>query len=87
MKPNMDPGTLRRRQGPDTTLRDHGFREPDQLAVLAVVHVDVTRLASVDDGGDDLPVLVLRVHQDGRAGRVQIPDIMGDVLEVPLVLS
>ena len=60
-------------------------READQLAGGAVVHVDVAGLAAVDHDVDHLAALVLRLGQDRRADRVEVPDVVRDVLEVPLV--
>ena len=49
------------------------------------MHVDVTGLAAVDRDRDHLAGLVLGFGQDHRADRVQIPHVVGDVLEVGLV--
>ena len=51
------------------------------------MHVDITGLAGVHDGGNHLAGLVGRVDQHGRAYGVEIPDVMGDVLEVADVLA
>ena len=55
------------------------------LPVLRVVHVDVTGLAAMDDDVDHLAALVLRLGQDRRAHGVEVPHVVRDVLEVPLV--
>ncbi len=45
----------------------------------------MTGLAAVNDDVDHLAVLVLGLRQYRRADGVQVPDVVGDVLEVPLV--
>ena len=77
----------RRGQRPDALLRDHRFRHADQPAVAAIVHVDEAGLAAVDDARDHLAVLVAHVDEDRRARGVEVPDIVRDVLVVPLVLA
>ena len=87
--PPLAPGSIRapalRRQHPHVLLRDHRVGEADQLAGVALVDVDVPGLAAVDHDVDHLAVLVLRLGQDRRADGVQVPHVVGDVLEVPLV--
>ena len=80
-------GALGRRQGPHARLIHHRLGEADEAAVLAVVDVDVAGLAGVDDAGNRVAVLVLHVDQDRRAHRVEIPQVVGDVLEVAGVLA
>jgi hypothetical protein len=59
----------------------------DQAAVLAVVHIDMAGLAGVDDGRDGLAALVLGVDQDRGAGRIEVPHVMRNVLEVADVFA
>ena len=75
------------RQNPHVLLRHHGLGEADQAAILAIVNVDVTGLAGMDHAGDALAVLASHVHQDGWADGVEIPYIVGNVLEVTDILS
>ena len=58
-----------------------------RLQSFAVMDVDVAGLAAVNDARDDLAVLVLHIDQDRRADRVEIPHVMGDVLEVADILA
>src|SRR5262249_39062251 len=44
-------------------------------------------LARMDDPGNDLPGLVANVDQNRRTGRVEVPDVVGDVLEVADVFA
>ena len=53
-----------------------------RLQSLRSVDVDVPGLAAVNDGRHDVAVLVLGIDQDRRARVVEIPNVMGDVLEV-----
>jgi hypothetical protein len=62
-------------------------RIADQAAVLAVMHIDMPSLAGVKDAGDGLAVLVLDVDQHRRADRIEVPYVVGDILEVTDVFS
>ena len=73
------------RQNPHVLLRNHRLGEADEVAIRAVVDVDVPGLPAVDHAGDRLAGLILHVDEDGRAHRVQVPHVVSDVLEVALV--
>ena len=73
------------RQHPHVLLRDHRFAKADQLAGRAVVHVDVARLAAVDCDLAHLAVLAGGLGQDHRRHRVEVPDVVRDVLVMALV--
>src|SRR6202021_956927 len=51
-------------------------------SILAVMNVDMTGLASMDHARDGLAILALHVHQHRRAYSIEIPHVVGDVLEV-----
>src|SRR6266581_5057351 len=87
VRPGKHARALRGRQHPHVLLRDHRFGKADQLARAALVHVDVAGLPAVDHDVDHLAVLVLGLRQDRRADRVEVPYVVRDVLEVPLVLA
>src|SRR5262249_35732364 len=78
---------LRGRQRPHVLLRHHGFGEADEAAILAIVYVHVTGLAGVDHARNNLAALVLDVDQNRRADRIQVPHVVGDILEVANVLA
>ena len=56
----------------------------NRLAIGPIEHVDPTSLARFGDGLDRLAI-DRRVVQDGRARRVEVPDIVVHLLEVPRV--
>ena len=58
----------------------------DRLAVLAVQDVQVARLGGHAEGRDGAPVL-LDIEQHRRRGRVGVPQVVADGLEVPAVLA
>ena len=71
----------------DVAVRHRAFLDAeDRLAALAVQDVQIARLGGHAEGRDGAPVL-LDVEQHGRRGRVGIPQIMADRLEVPAVLA
>ena len=49
--------------------------------------IDVSGLATVDNGGDDLAVFVFGIDQHRRADGIEIPNVMRDVLVVASVLA
>ena len=51
------------------------------------MHVDVSGLSAVDHDVDHLAVLVPGLRQDRRADCVEVPYVVRDVLEVPLVVA
>ena len=55
------------RQHPHVLLRDHRLGEADEVAVRAIVDVDVPGLPAVDHAGDHLAGLILYVDEDRRA--------------------
>ena len=59
-----------------------GLGITDQAAVLAIVHIDMPGLAGMQHARNGIAVLVLDINQHGGADRVEIPDIVGDILEV-----
>ena len=65
-------------------LGDEGLGLPDQLAGRAVVDVEPAGLSRMADGLHALAVRH-RLEQHGRADRVEVPDVVGHVLVVPLV--
>ena len=71
----------------DVAGRDRAFLDAeDRLAVLAVQDVQITRLCGHAQGRDAAPVL-LDVEQHRRRGRVGVPQIVANRLEVPAVLA
>jgi len=60
------------------TVRPDGF---------AVMHVDVASLSGVHDGGDHLAVLVGGVDEHRRADRVEVSDVVRDILEMASVFA
>ena len=73
------------RKHPHVFLRDHRLGKADQLPGVALVHVDVAGLAAVNHDIDHLAAGILRLREDRRAYRIEIPYVVGDVLRVPLV--
>ncbi len=75
------------RQHPHVLLRDHRLGEADEAAILGVVDVDVAGLAGVQDDLGRLAVLAGRLGKHGRRNRVEVPYVMGDILEVADVFA
>src|SRR5262249_31404514 len=85
--PRQPARALRGAQHPHVLLGDHRIGEADQAAILAVVHVHMPGLARMDHARDGFAALVPDIDQYGRADRVEIPHVMGNVLEVTDVFA
>ena len=53
-------------QCPHAVLGNHGFREADECAGVAVMHIDVASFASMDGHFGHLAVFAFGFGQDGR---------------------
>ena len=58
-----------------------------RLQSLRSLHIDMAGLAGVHHARNCLAALILHVDQDRRAHRVEVPHVMGNVLEVADVFA
>ena len=62
-------------------------RSPVSFTIFAIIHVDVASLTGVKDARDRFSALVFDIDQDRRTHRVEVPNVMRDVLEMASKLA
>ena len=74
-------------QHPHVLLRHHGLGEADQAAILRIMNIDMSSLARMEDALNHLSLLVFDRSHERRRHRIEVPQIMRDILEMTYIFA